>query len=70
MTSIYYSKITYEKLQLKRLGKKLKLFIIRQNEKFSSGLEISSKIYGPTSEKNCLNKMKTLKTKKVKHHDN
>ena len=47
-------------LQLERLGKKLNQFIIRSEEKIGR-IEISSKVYGPTSENNCKNKLKTLK---------
>lgn len=53
-------KVRYEIIQLKRLGKPLKQYTIRKTET-SKTLEISTKIYGPTSLQNCLNKLKGLK---------
>lgn len=53
-------KTTYEIFQLERLGKPLKQFTIRKLEK-SKTLEISSKVYGPTTLQNCLNKLKELR---------
>ena len=52
-------KTTYKILQLERLGKKQNKFIISRYEK-SYNIEIISKIFGPTTLKNCENRLKKI----------
>jgi len=53
-------KVTHKILQLQRLGKKQKRFIVRKEEIVTKTLSISSKVFGPTTLKNCENFLKRV----------